>query len=189
MPGSIGKTCSETIVVSARELCRKAAVVLNALEREGCAILVTRYGRAAALLTPIEGSGGTAKLPRPFRRLQDLDPSPGANGEGTGEGTGESAEGQPVDDTLEIAGQLEPLEREALRALIERRLASWVPAVPDEHRWSMRAGALLELEARGLIQGAFPAGHAITRQGARVAAALAGDAASDPASDPASRIP
>lgn len=178
MLNSVARTCPETIVVSARELCRKGAVVLDALQREGCAILVTRYGRAAALLTPVEGRGGTARLPRPFRRLKDLEPDAGADAEGAGDCAGQDGGGQPDGDAREIAAQLEPLAREALLALADRRITSWVPAVHDESRWSKRARAVTELEKRELMRFG-PSGFTITRLGTRVAAALAECGATD----------
>jgi prevent-host-death family protein len=124
--------------VTIRELSRCAAALLDEVERTGRRIVISRYGRAAAVLSPIKEGDVAAGLRRwhVTPRYESWGP--------------EQAEAVPPDDLVEIDA-LNGKQVELLRAIGEAAPGTWDSFAAKEFKKSIVL--LTRLEFAGLIDG------------------------------------
>ena len=138
-----------TRVVSARELSRRMASLLDEMESDEVALIVMRYGRPSAMLVPFEENGGAPKLPR----LADL---------------GEFELARDVD---EQAGdvRLEPIQERILVDMAHCTDRFWrIDRMSHEKDRGAVWVALTRLELDGFIEREWHGGIQITRKGSRL---------------------
>lgn len=137
---------ARTRSVSARELSRRMADLIDEMETEGVALVVLRYGRPAALLVPLEPN-----VRRAPRRVSI-----------------EKVEPEAVDDAIDLS-QLGVDER---RLILE--MAAGAPESYSPDRWgepiSAFCRAFTRLEFEGLAVNKH--GRWLTEKGERIAALL-----------------
>ena len=142
---------ARTRAVSARELSRRMADLIDEMETEGHALVVLRYGRPAALLVPIEPD-----VRRAPRRVSI-----------------EEIESAPDEEAIDLS-QLRDDERRLLLAMAECHPDRYSP-----DQWvgpiSAFSIAFTRLEMKRLVINKH--GRWLTEQGERVAALLREDAA------------
>lgn len=150
----MSRVARKTRAVSARELSRRMASLLDEMESEEMALIVVRYGRPAAMFVPFEESGDAIKLPR----ISELD---------------RANEGLEEIGADEADVDLDPDQRYVLLDIERCDEASW--HIDRLYRDRSQAGSLLaaltRLELEDLVERRF-AGAALTRKGRRVAARL-----------------
>jgi hypothetical protein len=127
--------------VTARELGRGASQLLDEIERERCALVVTRFGRPAAIVLPF-GDGRSALTTR-------RNPEP-------------QAAAAPDEDEVEIT----PIQATILDEVASRAPRPWIPSDPIGG-FAEFAKALLDLQSEGLIAEGRTIGYEITSRGWR----------------------
>jgi antitoxin (DNA-binding transcriptional repressor) of toxin-antitoxin stability system len=155
----MAKVARSTRAVSARELSRRMAKLLDEIEADGSALVVVRYGRPSAMVVPFEESADVLKLPR----LGDV---------AAGVGTDRPVEDDPQaeEDALARVRQSELLPR-LLRDIADPQDGRWTPQDSDTPPLELNL-ALGGLELDGLIERGPGAIRLLTRRGERVLARL-----------------
>ena len=143
-----------TRVVSARELSRRMARLLDEIESEESAFVIVRYGRPSAMLVPFEEVAGRPKLPR----LADAGTFPAQDDEG---GPDEGLDQIDLDDR----------QSRILLDMLHCDDLNWTPARIDGPPMAvLEAVACLELS--GLAKRGAGSSMHLTRKGSRVARRL-----------------
>jgi antitoxin (DNA-binding transcriptional repressor) of toxin-antitoxin stability system len=144
----------KTRVVSARELSRRMATLLDEMESEEVALIVMRYGRPSAMFVPFEETGRAPKLPR------------------ISEVTQLSIEEDVSDDGLGDV-HLSPDQEWILRDIAHCLDLSWSldRLYDDRSKASARLAAVTRLEIAGLVERGG-GGVRLTRKGSRLARKL-----------------
>lgn len=147
--------------VTARDLCRRGADLLDEVELEGHRLMVTRNGRPVAIVGPVADNPGARRLAR-FSRRRGPPPTqapPSAN--------------DPA-DTDELAElELDALDREILLEIAGKGSQRWMPNPQSSDDRKRLYPVLLRLEMEGLALKVF-GGYRITTRGARLACRLPG---------------
>ena len=153
--------------MSARDLVRNFSEVLDDVERTGSKVIVLRYSRPAAMISPV---GDAARLAEVRTVLAGHSESSGSNG--AGESHRNEDEGPAVDDAEDLTSyDLQPNERTLLMLCDERyqhpdRLSDKLPLSSGAF-----ALALVNLEMKRLLK-EERGRYALTVEGARVQVAL-----------------
>ena len=126
----------KTRAVSARELSRRMASLLDEMESDEVALIVMRYGRPSAILVPFEEVGGAQKMPR----LSDV------------AGTVEENEHNRGDDPLDVP--LDPDQEWVLLDIAHCPHLNWSMnrVYDDLSRKTARLVAFSRLELAGLVE-------------------------------------
>ena len=145
------------LTVTVREMSRCAAALLDEVARSGQRIVISRYGRAAALLVPIEEDETVSGLRRLFAapRYQTW-----------GEGDEKAAQESRMD-----IGALDDDQIGCLLAISDSAPEWWSPSSLEER--CRVARELAELEWAGLVEGSGGL-HRLTERGQEVLAQLRG---------------
>jgi antitoxin (DNA-binding transcriptional repressor) of toxin-antitoxin stability system len=142
--------------VSSRELYRTAAALLDAVESSGRSIIISRHGKAVAMLGPLPDEIETGKVVR-FHASPRYEDYAGADTQPLDEGDAHE-EFEPLDER----------QRGALAAVAADAPERWMPRSHDEVKaW---LAPLYHLECAGLVDKVF-GGWKITARGLRATAA------------------
>jgi len=141
----------KTRAVSARELSRRMASLLDEVESESSALVVVRYGRPAAMLVPFRETVERPQLPR----IAEIGSSPAIK------------EGNEVDEQIELNDD----NRTVVLGVARCPYLHWKPS-QTELPASRLAVALSRLELMGLIERGVGASWHLTASGERLARKL-----------------
>jgi antitoxin (DNA-binding transcriptional repressor) of toxin-antitoxin stability system len=148
----VSRTVRTTRVVSARELSRRMASILDQVESERSALVVIRYGRPAAMLIPFRESAERPQLPR----IADI---------------GTASEVLETESEQLGLAELGDDHRSIMRGISRCPHLHWTPGQSDLPA-SRLAIALGSLEIRGVIERGRGGSWSLTPSGERLARRL-----------------
>ena len=131
---------SRTLTVTARELARCVAALLDEIDSKGRTIVISRYGRAVAMIGPLPDEWEPGRLAR-FHAPPRFDDY--------GDPRDQSRHAELTDEDLDIIGET---ERAVLEALHEEAPNRWMPHTKEHASWLTALG---RLDLAGMLEKVF----------------------------------